>query len=80
MAKVTKPQTATKVIYKKNRSVAVASSPICDPAFRTRDQARALATKIRAAGVSPSTPTKTADGWRVTAKHAGGTLSRNMHK
>lgn len=50
------------------------------PAYRTRDEARALASKIRAAGVTPTTPTKTADGWRVAVKHTGGTLSRNTHR
>lgn len=71
-----------KVIYKKSRSdkavnlAAVATMP----AFRTRDAARAVANKLRAAGVTPTTPTKTADGWRVTAKHNGGTLSRNISR
>lgn len=71
-----------KVTYKKSSGLAptgIAASYIL-PAYRTRDAARAVANRLRAAGVTPTTPTKTADGWRVTAKHSGGTLSRNMHR
>lgn len=71
-----------KVTYKKNRSdktvnlAAVATLP----AYRTRDEARAVANRLRSAGVNPTTPAKTADGWRVSAKHVGGTLSRNTSR
>ncbi|AKY04150.1 hypothetical protein ADU18_0256 [Cronobacter phage PBES 02] len=71
-----------KVTYKKSRGVSSVNlaAVVTLPAYRTRDEARAVASKIRAAGVTPTTPTKTADGWRVTAKHSGGTLSRNTHR
>ena len=71
-----------KVIYKKSRGVSSVNLAAVAtlPAYRTRDAARAVANRLRAAGVTPTTPTKTADGWRVAAKHSGGTLSRNTHR
>ncbi|QPI18203.1 hypothetical protein POP15_155 [Pectobacterium phage POP15] len=71
-----------KVTYKKSRGVSSVNLAAVQslPAYRTRDDARAVANRLRAAGVTPTTPTKTADGWRVTAKHSGGTLSRNTHR
>ena len=46
------------------------------PAYRTRDDARAVANRLRERGVTPTTPTKTDQGWKVSAKHSGGVLSR----
>lgn len=71
-----------KVIYKKSHGVSSVNLAAVQslPAYRTRDDARAVANRLRAAGVTPTTPTKTADGWRVTAKHSGGVLSRNTHR
>lgn len=45
------------------------------PAFRTREDARAIAKRLRQSGITPTAPVKTESGWRVTAKHVGGTLS-----
>lgn len=70
-----------KVTYKKSRGVysvnlaAVATLP----AYRTRDEARAVANRLREAGVTPTAPAKKADGWHVGAKHTGGTLTINRH-
>ncbi|AFH21033.1 hypothetical protein CL97_gp149 [Cronobacter phage CR9] len=71
-----------KVIYKKSRGVSSVNLAAVAtlPAYRTRDEARAVANRLRAAGVTPTTPTKKADGWHVGAKHNGGTLSRNTHR
>lgn len=69
------------VTYKKHRGDKVDNLAAVQslPAYRTRSLARAMANKLRDRGVMPSAPVKAADGWRVTAKHSGGTLSRNMH-
>lgn len=64
------------IIYKSSKSAVAVTLPT----FRTREQARSVASKIRAAGVIPTTPTKTANGWIVTAKHNGGTLSLNNQR
>ncbi|MCL6318700.1 hypothetical protein EXT67_20570 [Pectobacterium atrosepticum] len=71
-----------KVTYKKSRgdSSVNLAAVVSLPAYRTRDAARAVANTLRAAGVTPTVPVKTADGWRVTAKHSGGVLSRNTHR
>jgi len=67
----------TKVIYKKSHKETSinAGAVVSLPAYRTRDDARAVANKLRARGVTPTTPVKTAEGWRVAVKHSGGVLS-----
>lgn len=70
-----------KVTYKKSigvRSVNLAAVATL-PAYRTRDEARAVARRLRDKGVTPTAPTKQADGWHVGAKHSGGVLSINRH-
>lgn len=70
-----------KVTYKKSigvRSVNLAAVATL-PAYRTRDEARAVANRLRERGVTPTAPAKQPDGWHVTAKHTGGTLSINHH-
>lgn len=49
------------------------------PAYRTRDVARAVAKRMKDAGVTPSAPVKTPEGWRVALKHRGATLTINRH-
>lgn len=39
--------------------------------FTTRDGARAFASNMRRRGVTPTTPTKAADGWHVKPKTTG---------
>ncbi|QYC52634.1 hypothetical protein [Salmonella phage SSBI34] len=70
-----------KVTFKKSRGVSSVNlaATATLPAYRTREEARAVASKLRAAGVTPTTPAKTVEGWRVMAKHSGGTLSINRH-
>lgn len=70
-----------KVTYKKSRTAPAVNlaAVVTLPAYRTREDARAVANKLRSRGVTPTAPAKTADGWRVSAKHSGGTLSLNRH-
>jgi len=70
------------VTFKKSRGVSPVNlaAVVTLPAYRTREEARAVANKLRARGVTPTTPSKTVDGWRVSAKHPGGVLSLNRHR
>ncbi len=68
------------VKFKKRPTPAVnLAAVVTMPAFRTREDARAIAKRLRDRGVTPTAPVKTEAGWLVTAKHAGGTLSINKH-
>lgn len=67
------------IIIKKSKSVNIAAIASM-PAYRTRDEARAIAKRLRDAGVTPTAPTKTEEGWKVFAKHTGGTLSLITHR
>lgn len=64
----------TKVI-KKSAKTSIANVAAV-PDFRTREDARAFAGRMRSAGVAPTSPVKGSDGWKVKAKFEGGTLSR----
>lgn len=64
----------TTIINKKKRPAVNLAAVVTLPAYKTRDIARTVATRLRERGVTPTTPVKGADGWRVTAKHSGGTL------
>lgn len=67
------------IIIKKSKSVNIVNVSSM-PVYRTRDEARAIAKRLRDAGVTPTAPTKTEEGWRVFAKHVGGKLSLNSHR
>lgn len=49
------------------------------PSLRTRDQARNMARTMREQGITPTTPRRVSDGWNVSVKHVGGTLSIKKH-
>lgn len=62
------------VTFKKSVSTSIAAT-VSIPVHTTREQARGFAGAMRSKGVTPTTPTKGANGWQVKPKHVGGTLS-----
>lgn len=71
-----------KVIIKKSRiaNPSNIAAEVTMPTYNTRASARAVANKLRAHGVTPTTPVKKVDGWHVSAKHSGGILSLNRNR